>query len=126
MLANLAMTVTGLNKLLADWPGLPPQPDDLYRLYRNIRTRKPEYVVEYGSGCSTIVMAAALCTNGLGRLFTYEANSKWLVNTDKCTPEHLRRFITLIHAPAYAIGWQGIACHRYEQDQRWPIDFMYL
>ncbi len=126
MLANLAMSITGLNQLFTDWPGLPPQPDDLYRLYRNIRRRKPEYVVEYGSGCSTIVMAAALCANGQGRLFTYEANSKWLVNTDNCTPEHLRRFVTLIHAPTYAIGWHGIACHRYERDPAWPIDFMYL
>ncbi len=126
VVAQAGMRIAGLDSLLKDWPGLPPQAPDLYRLYRHIRHWRPEYVVEYGSGCSTLVMAAALHANGQGRLFTYEANSKWLVNTYDRIPKHLHRLVLLHHAPVYATEWKGIRCHRYDKEPPWPIDFMYL
>ncbi len=86
VVAQAGMRIAGLDSLLKDWPGLPPQAPDLYRLYRHIRHWRPEYVVEYGSGCSTLVMAAALHANGQGRLFTYEANSKYCFITRLYTP----------------------------------------
>jgi len=45
-------------------PGsLPPEPDDLWYLYRLVRRQKPRTIVEFGSGCSTMFLAQAVfCT----------------------------------------------------------------
>jgi predicted O-methyltransferase YrrM len=42
---------------------IPPKWDDLVRLYKLIRDRKPFQILEFGSGFSTVVMAHALKQN---------------------------------------------------------------
>ena len=48
---------------LGDAEELPPKWDDLARLYKLVRERKPFQILEFGSGFSTIVMAFALKQN---------------------------------------------------------------
>ena len=52
----------GISALLADRPSdaIRPQPYDLWNLYRTVRWRTPRVTMEFGVGCSTIAIAAAL------------------------------------------------------------------
>lgn len=51
------------------WAGTP---DFLLLLAETVRERRPQVVVEFGSGASTIVIARALQLNGGGRLLSYD------------------------------------------------------
>lgn len=59
-------------------PPLPPtrraagSPDFLMHLYQTVRTKKPNVVVELGSGVSTVIVAAALRDNGGGRVISLD------------------------------------------------------
>ena len=46
----------------------------LYLLYRMVRKKKPRIVLEFGSGCSTVILAEALKDNGEGFLFSLESD----------------------------------------------------
>lgn len=54
---------------------------DLAYLHKTILLRKPETVLEFGCGFSTIVMADAIRRNGIGRLYTLDTSERWLENT---------------------------------------------
>jgi len=56
-------------------------PCDLMHLYHAVRRLKPGRVLEFGSGHSTVVIAAALIKNGQGRLWTCDESPAWLEHT---------------------------------------------
>jgi len=64
-------------RLLPRTRGWAASPDFLLTLYHTIRSRRPELVVEIGSGVSTLVCAYALQQNGSGRLV-------WVLNEAEC------------------------------------------
>lgn len=72
-----------LDRVLPAWAlgaspeAFPPDALDLLYLYRLVRTRRPRVIVEYGSGYSTSVFAAALMQNGAGQLFSVESDAQW-------------------------------------------------
>ncbi len=41
----------------------PPVWSDLWAIYRQVRERRPKVLLEFGSGCSTIIYAQALADN---------------------------------------------------------------
>jgi predicted O-methyltransferase YrrM len=55
--------------------------DLLGELIRAIATRRPQCVVELGSGVSTLVIAAALRSNGAGRLVSIDADQGYAAQT---------------------------------------------
>lgn len=59
-------------RMLPRTRGWAASPDFLLALYRTIRERRPELVVEVGSGVSTLVSAYALQQNGSGRLVSLD------------------------------------------------------
>jgi len=72
------------------------EPDwaDLWNIYSLVRTRKPEIVVELGSGYSTTAFSKALYDNYLefgikGKLYSFDSSKTWLSNTKKYFPEVL-------------------------------------
>jgi hypothetical protein len=73
------------------------QPLDCWRLYCLIRKKRPKVVLELGVGFSTIIIAEALKRNEdelgiIGRLWTVDAEIKWLENTKrKLKDYHLQR-----------------------------------
>jgi len=78
------------------------EPDwaDLLNIYSLIRTRKPEIVVELGSGFSTIVFSKALYDNysqfGIkGKLYSFGGSKHWLSNTKGYFPEELSAYCEL-------------------------------
>ena len=87
---------------------------DLFLLYRDVRTRKPKVVFEFGSGCSTFVLARALFDNEKqdagsgGVLYSMESEKFWLDASEKWVPEYLRPYCHLIHAPVTLNQHNGV------------------
>jgi hypothetical protein len=122
------MQAAGLAKLLDDrspeaigWSSA-----KMWTLYRNIRSRCPQRVMELGTGCSTVVIAEALRRNGMGHLVTVDANERWLGETEKSLSPALRRHVTLHHSPIVVDAIEGEACHRYVDLPDQPLDFLYV
>ena len=74
----------------------PPVWSDLWAIYNQVRERKPKVLLEFGSGCSTIIFAQALADNSAegapGFLYSLDAEAHWGQITIASMPEHLRSF----------------------------------
>jgi len=94
--------------------GLPPtrffsaSPDLLRTLHQLIRERKPNLVLECGSGVSTIVMAYAMKENGIGKVLSLEHLDVYKSLTDDFAAEHgVSDWIDVIHAPLHSMTIEG-------------------
>ena len=56
-------------------------PDVLLRLHNHIVKHKPDVIVEFGSGASTLVIADALSQNGIGKLFSIDHSEHYGAQT---------------------------------------------
>ena len=56
-------------------------PDVLLRLHTHIMATRPQVIVEFGSGASTLVIADALRQNGTGKLISIEHSDHYGVQT---------------------------------------------
>jgi Methyltransferase domain len=79
--------------------GASPDYTDLWFLYQEVRRRRPETLLEFGSGCSTVILAFALHQNGAGHLWSLESDEHWAAATAAALPDDLRSRVTLVHAP---------------------------
>ena len=74
----------------------PPVWSDLWAIYTQVRERKPKILLEFGSGCSTIIYAQALADNlaegAPGFLYSLDAEAHWGRVTIASMPEHLWPF----------------------------------
>jgi predicted O-methyltransferase YrrM len=61
--------------------GWAASPDLLLYLYRVVRERKPDLILECGSGVSTLIMAYALSENGSGRIVSLEHSEQYFKTT---------------------------------------------
>ena len=78
----------------------PPVWSDLWAIYNQVRERKPKILLEFGSGCSTIIYAQALADNAAegspGFLHSLDADAYWGQVTIDSLPEHLHQFCNVI------------------------------
>ena len=91
----------------------------LSNLYKLVQTRKPEVILEFGVGFSTIVMAAALKKNyekykHLGHLYTVDAEQHWLSNTESKLPSELKSYVTFHCSPVEIYNLNEQLCSLYE------------
>ena len=108
-----------------------PNTFDLVNLHREIRQRKSKCVLEFGVGFSTIAMCDALCRNeinghGEGHLWVVDTSEKWIDNTRKKMPEHLRKYVEFIQGKAVVTEHNGQLCHAFEELPDISPDFIYL
>jgi predicted O-methyltransferase YrrM len=107
-------------------PGaLRPDYSDLLFLYRLVRERRPTTLLEFGSGCSTAVLATALRDNHHGHLWSVEGDEQWARATEEALPEVLQPFVTVVHSLVLeddrdVLGWS------YERIPPIDPDFVYL
>ena len=84
---------------------------DLQNLYQTIILRKPKCVLEFGVGFSTISILLALDENKklnhFGKLYVVDPEKKWINNTMKKIPEHLKKFVTFNYSKASINIFQG-------------------
>lgn len=77
-----------------------PDHVDLWLLFKLVRRRKPETILEFGSGCSTVVLGAAANQNGVGHVWSVEATQKWADANRDALPATIRECVTLVYTPA--------------------------
>lgn len=106
---------------------------DLAYLHRMVRRRKPQTVVEFGVGLSTLVFAHALQMNraerpgrGAGRIYSLDTSDRWLDNTREKLPETLRDLVDLRHSDARLTVVNGELCHQFDNLPNVVPDLIYL
>ncbi|MEM7586288.1 MAG: hypothetical protein AAF560_23045 [Acidobacteriota bacterium] len=120
----------------------PPEADDLVRLHRLVRQRKPFTILEFGLGYSTLVMADALAKNQrewealperpeirnrfMFQLFSLDASSEWIAHTRERFPEPLRDRVHFRQSDVEIGRFQGQLCHYYTRLPDVVPDFIYL
>lgn len=59
---------------------LPADPQDMMRLYQAVRTHRPNIVIEFGAGYSTMAIITAMVENNHGFLFSVEDQPDWAMD----------------------------------------------
>ena len=124
--ARRALVRRGYTAFLAGRPAdaIRPNYEDLWFLYRLIRRHRPQTVLEFGSGCTTVVMAYALRDNESGHLYSVESDPRWCsVTVDMLPPELVSR-VSLSVSPVedFAQSGQRLCRHMIRPDI--DIDFL--
>ncbi|SFU46049.1 hypothetical protein SAMN05216339_102363 [Nitrosomonas eutropha] len=78
----------------------PPKADDLVRLHKLIRHRRPFTIIEFGLGYSTVIMA--------------DASSEWIQNVKGRFPAHLLSRVHFQHSNVEIGTFNGQLCHYYK------------
>jgi len=120
----------------------PPEPADLVRLHKLIRSRKSFTVLEFGLGYSTVIMADALRRNEedwnalpdkpdirnshMFQLFSVDTSAKWIETAKERLPEHLADRCHFHHSEAEIGTFRDQLCSYYETLPDVIADFIYL
>lgn len=120
----------------------PIQYDDLARIYRLIRERKPFTVMEFGIGFSTSVIAHALLKNKreweqlsdkpkirnshMFRLFSVDTSQKWINHTREILKMEIRDLVSITHSEVEIGTFQDQVCHYYKKLPDVIPDFIYI
>ena len=105
---------------------------DVCNIHKLIIKRKPNVVVEFGTGWSTIAITHALYMNhkedpsSNPKLYTTDASEKWLANVKSKIPQFLEQFVDLRYSPVRATLYEGELCHFYDRVPNVSPDFLYL
>ena len=89
-----------------------PVPYDLYNLHKTVMTRRPQIILEFGVGFSTLVLCNALMEIGQGYLYTVDTSKDWLENTRAKLPDCAP--VDLVHSNATVREINGELCHTFE------------
>lgn len=111
---------------------LPPHFADLWFLYRIVRHLKPQCILEFGSGCSTVILARALLDNAkekrqaTGRLYSVDADQYWAEVTCRILPEDLLPLCAVVSSALDIVSVRGIQAYRHRTVPTVNPDFVYL
>jgi predicted O-methyltransferase YrrM len=84
--------------------------DLLGELLRTVASHQPRLVVELGSGVSTLVIAAALRANGVGRLISIDADDDFAAKTREQLQRHdLADWVQLRRAALQTLEFEGVS-----------------
>lgn len=85
---------------LPDTKGWAAAPDLLKKIAEVILLKKPEFVVETGSGVSTLIIAYCLKKLGKGKVLSLEHDTKYAeINRNQISFHGLDGIATIVHAP---------------------------
>lgn len=104
---------------------------DLWFLYDLVRKTKPRTILEFGGGCSTVVMGYALRDNereggGPGKLFSVDADEEWAAVTASTVPDELKSNIDVIASGLRVVTVAGTAGYEHEVVPGIVPDLVYL
>jgi hypothetical protein len=103
-------------------------PDFIQFLLNYVSTQKPKFIVECGSGISTVVLGYALKKNGFGKLIALEHNKDYFLRTESLIKHHgLDSFVQIKHAPLGKITIKNLEWEWYKLDKEWfqaPIELL--
>lgn len=95
-----------------------------YLLYQAIRTRKPQYVLECGSGASTLIIGHALKENGSGQLISIDENVEYsrkimeIVGSEYPISTHIETIVS--------DSFEGVIGCRYAKIPDHAYDFVFV
>lgn len=105
--------------------GWAASPDLLLWCWRHVRAVRPETVVECGSGVSTLVLAAACRSNGVGRVVALEHDERYVGTTRALLAEHdLEGWAEVRHAPLERVHGQERPWYRLDRLPDAPFDLV--
>ena len=108
---------------------IPPVWGDLWHLYQTVLERKPSLILEFGSGCSTIIMAQGLVDNGTkdpAKIVSLESESRWAKISETTIPDALGQFVEIIVAPVDKAEHSGVPVWRHQNVPVGAPDLVYL
>jgi hypothetical protein len=117
-----------IEKFLSKRPAdaFPPVLDDLWFLYSMARQTKPKVILEFGSGISTAVLTQAIVDNGIGHLYSVDANRLWADSTRDCMPAHFSGYYDIVHCPLEEIVYKDVPTFRHLGIPEVIPDLVYL
>ena len=126
--ADLQLNRRGCLELVKSRPpnAMPPISTDLWFLYKIVKQRKPQCILEFGSGCSTVILAQALNDNGSGMLYSIESELYWTEATKHAIPEPLLKFCEVLYSPLLEVDFSGVPAFRHSKIPNVAPDFLYL
>lgn len=89
-------------------------------------------ILEFGSGCSTVLLAQALLDNATesgeqgGFLYSLDVDEEWAQVTRSSMPERLKDFYEIRHAPVEIVNHRGTRVFRHQNVPELDIDMIYL
>ncbi len=105
---------------------LQPDYEDLWFLWRLVRKNRPNVVLEFGSGCSTVVIAHALADNGVGHITSVDAQETWAEVTRSTVPDELRSYCEVVYSPVEEYESEGVPVYRHIEVPDIRPDLLYL
>jgi hypothetical protein len=132
--AERCLSPAGYLGFLAQRPpdGVRPEFADLLFLYQTVRLRKPRHILEFGSGCSTVIMTQGLFDNQQnsscrsGYLYSLDAEAHWAEVTARTMPRHLRGYCEVWHSPVFKVNYLGTPAFRHTRVPDIAPDLLYL
>ena len=121
---------------------IPPEANDLVRLHKLIREKKPFTVMEFGVGYSTLIIADALYKNKqefeacninaeirnryMFNLFSVDVSTDWINLTKSRLPKHFEDIVRFHASDVFAGTYRDQLCHYYESLPDIVPDFIYV
>lgn len=121
--AILRFKLSGLDKIVirdndSKWSGY----WKLWKLYSWVRRNKPQNVIEYGSGYSTLVIAEALLRNEKGLLVSIDHDPEWAFKAFNRLSSGQRKHVSFTTASIII----GKGCHYYSYYPKVNFDLVYI
>lgn len=99
---------------------------DSLALYTWAKKNKPQEVLEFGPGISTLVIAQALHENGSGRITTIEDVEKFFLKAKNSCPDHLLPYIDFRLSPKIRKNYGPFHGVGYEHIPELPYDLVFV
>jgi hypothetical protein len=100
---------------------------DYWSLYSTVRAERPSYIVECGSGISTVVIAYAIRENrNNAKFISLEQAEFYYKNIVDIFPAELSGFVEIVLSESYELPVEGVLGCRYSFEPKEPVDFMYI
>ncbi len=99
---------------------------DFAQLYETITRINPEYVLELGTGVSTIVIAHALIKNGHGKVVSMEDDEHYFKHAVEILPPHLASIVEIKFSRTVEKTYGFLRGSAYEQIPDHPYGFVFV
>jgi predicted O-methyltransferase YrrM len=99
---------------------------DYLMLYRYIVERKPDYVLELGSGISTLFIACAMEEVGKGHLVTVDHIAHYSEEAGRTMPAELAKRVDFVVSQSVGEVYGGVSAVRYREIPTHPYDMIYV
>jgi len=123
----------GIIKYFINYPRYSIKPDfsDIYKLYNFVISRKPKLILEFGGGCSTIILTLALKKNYeenkiKGKLFSVDESKYWQKNLINFMPTKLKKFCNFSIKPTMIKKIKGKKVSFHKNIPKLKYDMFYI